>query len=739
MNLKNVQRYTSTYIEELLNKMKNLLTDQSDIDFIKDMLKENNSFSEIQNGRREKDKHPILNFNSYELLVDFRKFMEKYEGLLEENDYAEYKRNSSIINRFHTKFNKQLYYISVSPKNGSSPREHQSEKNIIQQLRNADAHGDIEIILGEWISGSATLNFYDKYKKVSIGEQQFKTLLSTLYSRAYNNSDIKDIYLLNKEETDELSPQITNEEELDNFLNKRAMLTVNIKGTKENSKDRRMHEKKITEMFFCTDDRTTYTDKRIDSIIKIAGLDKTEITEITEEDKRDIIEFTRKHPKFFKERVDIQRNLISEVLRKKYISKDEYELSKITKRLSDNNRIQYFEGKNIEYFEESIEKQFTILTKIVFLTNKEKIFDENVDYTKIDISKVDIKHIEQKNEKEFFRRLRNSFTHYRYKILGNEHDGLNRKIHLWDEDKDKITFDAEVDLKDCIKILLEMDFLREIDNKYKEYDDEILEFSEEIQEKFDCEDIAKNPKEFEYLDIEKRNNKSIVKSAITKERSILLHIGADIENDREFLKEILIEYPDAIIYLNKYKGDDEFVKIALSADGRLIDCVDDKYKRKEEYVLLSLESSGSSMILYDIPKDILYKKEFIKKAILINPSSIAITSPENKDDEELAMLAVKGDGMVISDISHRLQGDRKIAIEAIKNNICAKYYVSEKLYDDPEFCAEVEKIEKEYNSKIIEADEIEELSEKVDINEKMYAERFIDSIEGKEREDQKSE
>lgn len=180
--------------------------------------------------------------------------------------------------------------------------------------------------------------------------------------------------------------------------------------------------------------------------------------------------------------------------------------------------------------------------------------------------------------------------------------------------------------------------------------------------------------------------------------------------------------------MKKYKNDEEFVRIALAADGYLLDCVDDKYKQEEEFVLLALESCKDRMVLYDVPMNIVYKREFIRKAILIDPLAIEITSPENMDDEELAMLAVKGNGLAIRCISLRLQKDKKIALEAIRQNICVKYYISKELYDDPDFCAEVEKIEKQHELEIVKAQEIEELSENVGIDPKNEAEQFMHNI-----------
>lgn len=598
-----------------------------------------------------------------------------------------------------------------------------SEKKVLRQIRNADAHGDIEILLDSWERGKTIIKFKVNTKNIQmieISERDFTKLVSSIYSRAYNEIDITDVFLLNKEKTYELSRGITTEGELIDFLNKRNMLKVKIKGKKKEDKEG-LTEDKIVRLLLLTDDRSCCTNEDIGTRNRDKDIEIIDIKEIDYEDRKIIIDFVRNNPGFYTERIDIQRNLIAEVLRRKYIPKEQSELSKITKMLSIYNKtIQYFERKNMEYFENDMERQFSILSKIVFLTNKEKLFDNKVDYNQIDISSVDIRYMANVNsstiQEQFFRRLRNSLTHYRYEILDSEDDGLNRKVHLWDEDKTGITFDANVDLKECINIIMKMEFLKQISNKHKQQGDEQSQYTEANLEEFDCINISKDPKQFMYFDMDKRNNKKIIECAIESDRSVLLYIGNKIEEDREYLKDILIRYPDAIIYLKKYKNDEEFVRIALEADGYLLDCVDDKYKQNEEFVLLALESCKDRRILYDVPMNIVYRRDFIKKALLIDSLIIGLTSKENQDDEELAMLAVKGNGLAIKYISSRLKRDKRIVLEAIKQNICAKKFISKELYDDPYFCEEVEKIEKQHELEIVKTQKNDKLSESVGID-----------------------
>ena len=105
MESKNIQRYTSTYIHNALNNMKRLLKAQQDIEFIDSIMDKNSSFIQEQNSRRTKDSHPVLHFTAYELLVDFRNFMENYERFI----------NKSCTKRWY-----MLRLRRVSSRNGNS-------------------------------------------------------------------------------------------------------------------------------------------------------------------------------------------------------------------------------------------------------------------------------------------------------------------------------------------------------------------------------------------------------------------------------------------------------------------------------------------------------------------------------------------------------------------------------------------------------------------------------------------
>ena len=245
-----------------------------------------------------------------------------------------------------------------------------------------------------------------------------------------------------------------------------------------------------------------------------------------------------------------------------------------------------------------------------------------------------------------------------------------------------------------------LEFLKEVSEKYKKDTDIELELTGEEKIEFDIEEILKNPKQFQYLEKSKRNDKDIIQLTIKEDRSILQYIGSDAENNREFLLEIVRKYPDAIIYLNKYKTDDEFVKKALSSNGFLLESVDSKYKEKPEYVLMALKSSGSWRVLRDVPDNIINDREFIKDAILIDPNAIAITSFQNRDDEELATLAVEKEGFILRCISPRLQRNKEIVLKALNNNLNARVFIPKELYNDSEICLELGKLEKrkKYNT-----------------------------------------
>ena len=80
------------------------------------------------------------------------------------------------------------------------------------------------------------------------------------------------------------------------------------------------HEEKIVRLLLLTDDRSCCTNEDISTRNNDRDIEIIDIKAIDDEDKKDIIDFVRNNPGFYTERVDIQRNLIAEVLRRKYIS-----------------------------------------------------------------------------------------------------------------------------------------------------------------------------------------------------------------------------------------------------------------------------------------------------------------------------------------------------------------------------------------------------------------------------------
>lgn len=182
MELKNIQRYTSTYIHYVFNDMKRLLKDKRDIEFIDTMIAKNSLFIQEQNNRRTKDSYPILHFTAYELLANFRNFMENYEKFLSEDAYTESFRKTDFENEFCAGISKEdMYFLKIIKPKDDMQIQDISEKKVLRQIRNADAHGDIEILLDSWEIGRTIIKFKVNTKNIQmieIGEREFIKIVS---------------------------------------------------------------------------------------------------------------------------------------------------------------------------------------------------------------------------------------------------------------------------------------------------------------------------------------------------------------------------------------------------------------------------------------------------------------------------------------------------------------------------------------------------------------------------------
>lgn len=158
-----INRYVHSYIEYLLNRLKQIIDENGRKD-IEQLLIDNGfeNYSKIQKNRIINDEKPVVDFNIYSLLEDYRKLYEIYdienteESIENTFKYEEIGENKYRVVfepthiSYHESFalNKETYTFELEIKDGIKIEEVlQNEAALLNALRNSDSHGDNEVIL----------------------------------------------------------------------------------------------------------------------------------------------------------------------------------------------------------------------------------------------------------------------------------------------------------------------------------------------------------------------------------------------------------------------------------------------------------------------------------------------------------------------------------------------------------------------------------------------------------------
>jgi hypothetical protein len=139
-----------------------------------------------------------------------------------------------------------------------------------------------------------------------------------------------------------------------------------------------------------------------------------------------------------------------------------------------------------------------------------------------------------------------------------------------------------------------------------------------------------------------RDDKEIVLMAIEK-GAFFKYASEKLRDDRDFaLQAINLDSDSYILVSDRLKSDRELSINAISLRGRNIDHAPKEFQVDIELLKLALKTNGSAI----------YNTE---------------TDSPHRYDKELALLAVKNDGMVLDAFAPSIRNDKEVAFEAVKN------------------------------------------------------------------------
>ena len=556
------------------------------------------------------------------------------------------------------------------------------------------------------IPNGTTVKFYDnknytKIKEIELRSRDIYQLISGIYTKIYKKISTTEIGLKRKNSVEHIERNITNAEELEEFIKNYRILVL----SKNILDDLSEFEKGslISQFYFICNINNTigYSEERTKEFNSQYGKQVLVAKEAI--DDIDIIkDYIKENPDFFTKDIRQQHNIISCLFKKKYLDKKEYDLDDIINYIRVKKNKLGIELKPYYKFEnEEISEIFSLLTKAVFLTHKERTYDiDTSTYDNIDLTGIRI------NQKKgnIFTKLKNAFTHYRYEYKSDTRK-LDTEIHLYDirrsGEETVTTFDADTDLYTCFKTVLHINFLEQISQKYKSNDDKEIELSDEETDLFIAKKLLNNKGLFKNLQEEKKKNYDLCEIAILMDYKNVRFVDKEIKEDRNFMLKIIKEQPEAFEYLNEYWQDEEFFKEAISRNGNMILFVDSK-NWNEENILLALSSNNVniSSIISILPYELSKSIDFLRKSIMANPIMIhfAIQEKENNkniedifNDKEVAMNVASKDGSYIRYFSRNIRADFDIAIKAIENSAYDED-VDKSLFENEEFCNKAKEI-----------------------------------------------
>ena len=180
-----------------------------------------------------------------------------------------------------------------------------------------------------------------------------------------------------------------------------------------------------------------------------------------------------------------------------------------------------------------------------------------------------------------------------------------------------------------------------------------------------------------------RSNKKVVLEAVKNNVCALFEASEELQNDYE-------------VFLEALKSDYEYV------------CeVTDNLKTEKELVLKALKSDyepqNDKSFFYDLPKELLSDIDFAMDLLKICPwfgddptswPTFIYLSDSLQSNKKVVLEAVKNNGYALEFTSEEFRADRQVVLEAVKQAGEALEYASEALQNDPELIALAEKTKK---------------------------------------------
>jgi hypothetical protein len=181
------------------------------------------------------------------------------------------------------------------------------------------------------------------------------------------------------------------------------------------------------------------------------------------------------------------------------------------------------------------------------------------------------------------------------------------------------------------------------------------------------------------------SNQEIVMEAIKNFGGSFYYASEELLNDENFIISILkdiLDYGDfSTIKKSPFPGDKDFVLKAIDLDPRAYKLI--SYNLSDDLDIAMKAISKDGMLLDCCHESLKWNESLVKLAIQNNPRSIQF-APQSilKKNREICLEAVSKDGFCLGDVPEDFQHDKKFVLVAVSNCGKSLRFASEKLKND---------------------------------------------------------
>jgi len=196
--------------------------------------------------------------------------------------------------------------------------------------------------------------------------------------------------------------------------------------------------------------------------------------------------------------------------------------------------------------------------------------------------------------------------------------------------------------------------------------------------------------EFKNVDSSFKDNKDIIKAAISKNSKLYETLDANLKKDKDILIEAIKGDPkNSFSPSSQFEFADESLKkdreVVLSAskiNGFILKFVDESFKKDKEIVLEAVKQSP--LVFEEIDDTLKEDKDIIIEAVKRNSYIFQKIKDEFKKDEEICLASLTKDTGSFFYMDENLKKDKKFIIKAIHVNPKVLQQVDENIQNDPE-------------------------------------------------------